>query len=858
MAFKYEPYQSTYVDPQSVKIAEILRDRFIQNFNAADAVGTELSKLKAADFENDQKLKSQIDADVRGRLGQYAESGAYEDMTFRVAETARDYRDRSAPVTENYNRYVAYQQDLAKQYQKGKISSKAYRNAIPMTKALGYSGISLDPNTGMVDPNSYFSGPAIVADPKITEQLIKVLNQIEADSSEKTISGLYVGEDGQMKYTSKQGWEGITEQKVNRAYEAVMALPEVQEYLNQEAKYTAYENYANPDGSLNPDALGQVTAAGIEMHKAEMNKLSALIGSPKTSQSKKQQYQATLNAYQQSMSYLEGLKDPAQQLNYAASLAKEQLLAPYQAIAAGKVYSKSSSSYEEDYSEMEKDKRRADRAKQAEIEKLAAEAASKITIAREGTMTEIIDDANVEVTADQARKNIKDAQAVLDDPNAGVADKESAKERLATNYRALALSSNIAGGATTKFVRDAIGSTLSENPEVGDIDNWGFGTYGRKFKEVYEGYKAWRGGSANEEDFYGILNSGPTSAEYQALATNLSTIHEGEDGNQLLADSKAVIDTKLAALGSKKVRVDRNFNTRTAPVGTSPVLAQKAAEEIQSQFKTLGDLSGINNLIYRPKQDADQTFGDIGGEGGILENWSTDGFTANSKITNVRYGVANGLEMIDKSETGQYAILTVAPTEEAADKQGTGEILRPYKEIYVPIEKVASADMIKALNEPFTVFHRDINTLGYGTAFEQPNKTFIYEKTFTEPEKRAIMFSKELTSMSATDAARFLKENAATFEEYVTKGYLERDGSFAGSTDESIIVEVKDINNQQRPVKAEISLVDINGQIRPLVDPRSGERIGQMDVNSDILRSIMNDQNVGLYHPDGYILKQIK
>ncbi len=488
MAFKYEPYQSTYVDPQSVKIAEILRDRFIQNFNAADAVGTELSKLKAADFENDQKLKSQIDADVRGRLGQYAESGAYEDMTFRVAETARDYRDRSAPVTENYNRYVAYQQDLAKQYQKGKISSKAYRNAIPMTKALGYSGISLDPNTGMVDPNSYFSGPAIVADPKITEQLIKVLNQIEADSSEKTISGLYVGEDGQMKYTSKQGWEGITEQKVNRAYEAVMALPEVQEYLNQEAKYTAYENYANPDGSLNPDALGQVTAAGIEMHKAEMNKLSALIGSPKTSQSKKQQYQATLNAYQQSMSYLEGLKDPAQQLNYAASLAKEQLLAPYQAIAAGKVYSKSSSSYEEDYSEMEKDKRRADRAKQAEIEKLAAEAASKITIAREGTMTEIIDDANVEVTADQARKNIKDAQAVLDDPNAGVADKESAKERLATNYRALALSSNIAGGATTKFVRDAIGSTLSENPEVGDIDNWGFGTYGRKFKEVYEGY----------------------------------------------------------------------------------------------------------------------------------------------------------------------------------------------------------------------------------------------------------------------------------------------------------------------------------------------------------------------------------
>ena len=856
MAFKYEPYQSTYVDPQSVKIAEILRDRFIQNFNAADAVGTELSKLKAADFENDQKLKSQIDADVRGRLGQYAESGAYEDMTFRVAETARDYRDRSAPVTENYNRYVAYQQDLAKQYQKGKISSKAYRNAIPMTKALGYSGISLDPNTGMVDPNSYFSGPSIVADPKITEQLIKVLNQIEADSSEKTISGLYMGEDGQMKYTSKQGWEGITEQKVNRAYEAVMALPEVQEYLNQEAKYTAYENYANPDGSLNPDALGQVTAAGVEMHKAEMNKLSALIGSPKTSQSKKQQYQATLNAYQQSMSYLEGLKDPAQQLNYAASLAKEQLLAPYQAIAAGKVYSKSSSSYEEDYSQMEREKRAAERTKQAELEKLQLIANSKITVDREGGVDEVVDLANVESVIDKAQTNIKNDTEILNDPNAGEYEKAEAKQRIATNQEQLALAQKVLGSNTETYVDSAVDALIVEDPEVGDIDDWGFGTYGIDFSEVYNAYKSFRGGAGNKKDFYRILKEGPKGAEYQALAQTISNIHSGENGMQILAESKANMDTKLKDIGSNQVPTFRFFNTKTAPVGTSPVISDATAAEIKGQFKTLGDLTGISGLIYRdPNNDDNQTVGTIGGEGGIIDSWTESGFTADSQITGIRYGVANGMELTDKSQYGQYAILTVSPKAEGENTTTTEN--RPYKEIYVPIEKVLSADQIAALNEPATKLQRHIQTVAMGTRYASPQQTYEFEKEFDPVEQRAIMFSNELNSMSATDAARFLKENAATFEEYVTQGYLEKDGSFAGMPYQKLIINVVDAGAGQSP-KAEISLVDVNGQTRPMLDPSTGNPAGFMDVNGEIFRSIVNDQNVGLYRGDGYNLKTIK
>ena len=855
MPYKFGEYVSTYVDPQSVKISEVLRDRFVQSFNAADAVGEELNKLKAADFESDQKLKTELDTKVRDNLSRYAQSGDYENMTFDVAATAKEYRDRSAPITENYNRYAEYQQKLAKDYEKGRISSSAYRNAIPMTKALGYSGLSIDPNTGMVDPKSYFSGMNIAKDPKITDRLIKVLGQIEADSAEKTITGLYTNpETGEMKYTSKQGWEGITEEKVARAYEAVMADPEVQNYLAQEGRFKAFESYSNPDGTLNADALNQVTASGMEMHKAEMDKLSALIGNPKTSQAKKQEYQATLNAYQQSMTYLSGLKDPSQQLNYAASLAKEELLNPYKAIAAGKVYNKTKSDYSEDYSEMEKEKRRAAITKQGELEKLKLMAESKITIDKEGGIDEVVDLANVESVIDKAQTNIKNDTALLNDPNAGEYEKAEARQRIATNQEQLALAQKVLGSNAETYVDNAVDALIVENPEVGDIDNWGFGTYGIDFSEVYNVYKSLRGSAANKKDFYRVLQEGPKGADYQALAQSIGSIHSGEDGMQILAESKASMDTKLKDLGSNQIAMNRTFNTKTAPIGTNPVISDATAAEIKGQFTTLGDLSGISGLIYRdPDNDDNQTVGTVGGEGGIIDAWGTSGFKAESKITNIRYGVANGMELTDKSQYGQYAILTVSP-----EAEGENAVTkRPYKEVYVPIEKVLSADQIAALNEPATKFQRHIQTVGMGTRYASEQQTYEFEKDFTDEEKRAIMFSNELNSKSSTEAAKFLKQNAETFEQYVAMGYLTKDGSFAGMPYQKLIIDVADAASGKSP-KAQIFLVDVNGQRKPMTDPTTGKPAGYMDVNSEVFRSIVNDQNVGLYRADGYNLKTIK
>ena len=864
MPFKYDPYESTYVDPNSVEIAKALRERFIQNFNAADAVGQELNKLNAADFENDQKLKAELDTSVRDNLSQYAETGNYENMTFKVAGTARDYRDRSAPITENYTRYAAYQQDLAKDYKDGKISSAAYRNSIPMTKAMGYSGISMDPNTGMVDPKSYFSGMSIATDPKITEKLIQALNLIEADSNEKTISKIYMGENGEMKYTSMQGWEGKTAEKVQKAYDAVMGNSEVQNYIAQEAKFKAYEAYSNPDGSLNKDALNQVSASGIQMHKQEMSKLQKLIGDPKTPQYKKDQYTATLNAYNQSLNYLSTTKDPAQQLNYASSLFKEELLAPYQAMASLKISNKTKSSYSEDYSDMEMRRQDAARARSVELEKLQMQAQSQIKITSEGKIDETFDPAVNETEIKTAQQNVIDDTAILNDPNRGNQEKIEAQQRINTNTEFIVARKMHSSNENAQVIPEAVVSLYDSNGVYGDTFAFGFGTEGITMKQLWSDYQTFRGAGGasgdlsvyyNSDDFYKLITSDPGSnPETDAFIKQVNNRHSGEDGALVLQELKESLTKNVNAKIIGKVAKNRTFTTQTVPPGTSPIMAVKAAEEIRSQFNTLGDLQSVQGTIYTPAAGDQQVTGNVEQ---MIKTWEKDTdnngtFKAGSKIMGVRFGVANGYQFQDKSQNGQYAIFTVAP--EAEGEAATG---KAFKEIYVPLENIASADMQAELNKPVNRLAKLVNSTSYFGEYKKPTQTYEYEKKFSDAEVSAVQFSNELQNKNANDAAKFLKENAEVFAQYQANGYLANDGSFIGVPARKIIIKVDSPKNEKDIGEAEIFLESVDGVVEPMMEYNSqGQyvRAGKMSMNGERFTSIVNDVNLGLYNPSGYNL----
>ena len=860
MPYQFGEYVSTYVDPQSVKISETLRNRFIENYNSADVVGQELNKLAAADFESDQKLKTELDTSVREKLSQFSESGDYENMTFKVAEAARDYRDKSAPITENYNRYAAYQQELAKDYKEGKISSAAYRDAIPLTKAMGYSGISMDPKTGMVDPKSYFSGMSIVRDPKISEKLVQALNLIEEDSSEKTITGLYVDPaNGEMKYTSKEGWEGITAEKVQRAYDAVMGSEEVQAYIQQEAKFKAYETYSNPDGSLNKDALNQVTASGVEMHKQEMAKLQKLIGDPKTPQYKKDQYTATLNAYTQSLNSLSTTKDPAQQLNYASSLFKEDLLAPYQSMASLKIKNKTTSEYSEDYSDMEKANRAAARARELELEKLQLMAQGQIQIDKEGSITETYDPETLETRKTNAQAIIKAANDVLNDPNAGNQPKKEAQERLNSATAELVEINMITGTQNTEAIPDAVISGNDENKLFGDTFAFGFGTEGLTFQQIWSDYQSFRnaGGAAGDldkrkyaNDFYKLVTSDPNSnPETKAFIQRLNNSHSGEDAALALQELRNSLDSKINLVKTSKNVRERTFTTTTAPVGTNPIIMENTAKEVKEQFNTLGDLQAVQGLIYRPNPKDQSVKGNVEE---MKAAWGEQGFKENSKIMGVRWGEPNGLELTDKSQYGQYAIFTIAPEGEGEAASG-----KPYKEVYVPIESIVSADQLAELNKPTNRIGRMVWTAGSGTNYKKSSQTYEYQKQFSDTELNAIRFSNELQGKNSADAAKFLKTNAEVFAQYQANGYLAADGSFIGTPAKKIIIKVDGVVNEKADPQAEIFLENIDGKVEPMMEYDSQGnlvRAGKMSMKGQRFTSIVNDQNLGLYNASGYNL----
>ena len=55
--YSLTPYQSVYRDRNSVKINELLRQRFAANFQADDAIAGAVDQMNAADFEGDMALK---------------------------------------------------------------------------------------------------------------------------------------------------------------------------------------------------------------------------------------------------------------------------------------------------------------------------------------------------------------------------------------------------------------------------------------------------------------------------------------------------------------------------------------------------------------------------------------------------------------------------------------------------------------------------------------------------------------------------------------------------------------------------------------------------------------------------------
>jgi len=861
MPYNFKDYTSTYVDPQTTKIAETLRNRFMDNFNTNDVLRDELRQMQSADFENDKKIKSDIDFEIGEKLNDVAFSGDYENATFQIHSAANEYKDRYLPVLNNYQRYAQYKSDLAKSYEKGDISTAAYKAAIPLTKALGYKGVEIDPETGVVDQSSYFTGISIVNNPKIQERLVQALNLLHADSSESTISDVGQGPDGMYKVKTSSGWSGITADKVERAYNSVMADPEVQAYLNQQALFQTYLKTANEDGSINVGELDKSLKEGITAHETSINKLNTLINSKGISESKKSNYRRDLASYNESLANLKGMTSLEDKLSYASNAEKQNLLAPYHQMAQGKIYSETKSSYEKDYDQLWMAKRSEELRIEADLKKARMLAESNVVVDKNAFMV-LTGKTDAELGAELGtlQNGVNKCNEILSS-NAGEQDKVTAANQKATYLSQIDQINKILGARTSVDPIKAMTALLEENGQYGDVDNWGFGTYGLDASEIQRSFSNWlsnsptgkdfaysNGGQGLEKNLAAILNLPDDNSYKQDFISNLNNDHSGEDGRLALDELRQSFVNRMSTMSSEAPTFEIDASTQSIPMG-DPLLAQQSAAQIKEQFPNLGSLTGIEGIIA-----ADITNKEFTPINGATifddERFTKNGITANSKITNISYQtLGSGSNFVDNSQTGTFIKMQIDPDPDAIT---TTENPRP-QFIYVPVEKISSHDMMQTLNEPINIFSRSVNTVYNYT--KGGNQSYTFERGLDGNELAAVEFESNILRLgSDQERKEYIKANKDQFLSLQAAGMINNQG-FALMTPTEVKIDVSAIVPGASPQVEIHTRNSQDGTWNPMtnIDPATGQTyvVGKMDAGSPEFKRIMNQS--GFYNT--YMIK---
>lgn len=856
MPYKFNDYQSTYVDPQSVAISKELRGRFMTNFQNADALDESLDGMKAANFENDERMKAELDNEIGNKLNTLADKGDFENQGFRIHGAAKEYKEKYAPLYDNYQRYANYQTDLAERYKKGEISSLAYNYAIPYTKyAQGYQGIKVDPKTGLVDPNSYYSPMNIVSDPKIDEKLAKALEMIEADStsSSSTTGKITPGEMMKVTKGGSSSWEGITEEKVAKAYNAVMADPEVQAYLEQQSKLKAYSAVAGADGQIDEGRLNQINSSGIQAHQTEIAKLEDLISSNKVPEAKKAGYRMTLESYRASLKNLETQTGDGR-LNYAASLAKQELLAPYASMAETKIYSKTAttSTYDEDYDKLWLQKQSQDAERQREIEKANAEAKALITKSP-GETIGLTGMTSTEVSGKvtEIDNEIYNLTEELTKTNVGVVSQVEIQNKI--NALKLNKASLQAAGTAMQeetYVR-VIDKLTEKNSDFGDIDNWGSGTYGIDFKEIWSEYQNWKGeGAQSQKDFTLMMEQGDwDGTDLNSFRRHLETVYPKENPYKALEEIRQEVrktmESKEFANYAKPMTVQTTESN--TPFGTEPAIAAATKKNMDDTFKgkPLSVLSGFTGL-YRPGKANDKLKDNkMGDLDQMMDDWGKENFNAGgAKIVNITYNSLDGMTMAKESKSGQFVTYTVQ-----SDVDPT-----QIRKIHVPVEQVYSQDMLNAMNEPANQINnviRNVQRVGGGDAFD-----LAFERGMNGNENRANQLVKSAAQHKKDhpgEFQNFLTENAAELQKLQISGNLhiqKDDIKFVGAPTQTMM---KFSGLKSDDVQVELYAMDpATGEYVPQTNAGTNSPLGKFSATSAYFQAIVNDQNMRYFQLHGY------
>lgn len=338
MPYKFGEYVSTYVDPQSVKISETLRDRFVQNFQANDQLTMAVDQLQAASmFESDVQKKKELQRLTENELAKLAEQGNYENLGMAIAKQTKDYVQAKAPIEQNYKAVQSYLSEFNKGLEKGDYTPEhqKYLSDYMLKTGTGdrYKGFELDPETGKPTEGSMWKGPTLYKDPKIMDKISKAAGMLHERRFGSVVERVAQGEGG-MYATEKGGTLSKIEQAdIDAAWAAVLAEPGTKAYFDQIADMQANSYQMNGQ-------LPQVMQAQADGYTAAINQLNTALGTSKNS-NERAQIKAQLQNYTQELKTIqEAAADPNMAYAYVKSKSVEQQLKPFKDLldAKGGIY----------------------------------------------------------------------------------------------------------------------------------------------------------------------------------------------------------------------------------------------------------------------------------------------------------------------------------------------------------------------------------------------------------------------------------------------------------------------------------------------------------------------------------------
>lgn len=332
MPYKFGEYVSTYVDPQSVKISETLRDRFVQNFQANDQLAMAVDQLQAASmFENDVQRKKELQTLTENELAKLAEQGNYENLGMAIAKHTKDYVKAKTPIEQNYKAVQSYLSEFDEGLKKGDYNPLQKQNLgkYMLRTASGdpYKGFELDEQTGRVKEGTMFSGPTIYKDPKIMEKVtagLGLLMQRTHSSSSKSVAQ---GPNGMFTYDTGEKIVEIDPADVQTVMNTVFAEPDVKAYVEQLADMQTYNFKAN--GQLPEVMQNQITG-----YTNALNQLETALNAKGTSSRDRLAIKEQMNSISAEIAKMqEASQDENTMYGYIAGRKRDEILAPYKELA---------------------------------------------------------------------------------------------------------------------------------------------------------------------------------------------------------------------------------------------------------------------------------------------------------------------------------------------------------------------------------------------------------------------------------------------------------------------------------------------------------------------------------------------